>query len=82
MLVLGCGTSTLPLDLAVDSFAVTATDIAPAAITRMRARAAELVPVFACMALKFWEQAALCVCVWQSARSKNRDNEHTSCCKA
>ncbi|KAK9836328.1 hypothetical protein WJX81_005572 [Elliptochloris bilobata] len=39
VLVLGCGTSSLPLDLAADGFAVTATDIAPAAIERMRARA-------------------------------------------
>ena len=43
MLVLGCGISTLPLDLAADGFAVTATDIAPAAIERMRARASALV---------------------------------------
>lgn len=43
VLVLGCGTSTLPLDLAADGFAVTATDIAPAAIERMRARATALV---------------------------------------
>ena len=43
MLVLGCGTSALPLDLAADGFAVTATDIAPAAVERMRARSAALV---------------------------------------
>ena len=43
MLVLGCGTSTLPLGLAADGFAVTATDIAPAAIARMRAHPAAVV---------------------------------------
>ena len=43
VLVLGCGTSSLPLDLAADGFAVTATDIAPAAVERMRARATALV---------------------------------------
>ena len=49
MLVLGCGTSSLPLDLAADGFAVTATDIAPAAVERMRARATALVsPETAC----------------------------------
>lgn len=49
VLVLGCGTSSLPLDLAADGFAVTATDIAPAAVERMRARATALVgPAKAC----------------------------------
>lgn len=43
VVVLGCGTSSLPLDLAADGFAVTATDIAPAAVERMRARATALV---------------------------------------
>ncbi len=50
VLVLGCGTSTLPLGLAADGFAVTATDIAPAAIARMRVHAAALVGGLPCLA--------------------------------
>lgn len=74
MLVLGCGTSTLPLGLAADGFAVTATDIAPAAVTRMRAHAAELVRlIVAWMACSHggW-QAVLCVCVAKQLAETNK----------
>lgn len=77
--MLGCGTSPLPLDLAADSFAVTATDIAPAAITRMSARAAELVRLVVWMACSpgRW-QAALCVCVAKQLAAKTETNERVS----